>query len=210
MSAYPQGTAAAHGLAACHVCGKASSAALHRCPRCEAPIHVRKPDSLQRTIALLLTAVVLLLPANILPIMHTENLGRVTPSTILGGVVLLWEEGAYPIALVILIASVVVPIAKILILSTLVLGVARASTASPHDRARLYKVTEMVGRWSMIDVFVVAILVALINLGDLLTIRPGNAALAFAGVVVSTILAAGSFDPRLIWDQVPAQKESDA
>jgi paraquat-inducible protein A len=208
VSAYPVGTAAALGLAVCHTCGKASPADLHRCPRCDTAIHLRKPDSIQRTAALLVTAVVLLVPANMLPIMQTEHLGRVTPSTILGGVILLWEEASYPIALVILIASVVVPVAKILILSSLCWGVARASTAGPHDRARLYRATELVGRWSMIDVFVVAILVALIKLGGLLTIRPGAAALAFAGVVVTTILAAFAFDPRLIWDH--ARGEPDA
>lgn len=210
MSAYPAGTAAALGLAVCHVCGRAAPAELHRCPRCDAPVHLRKPDSIQRTAALLVTAVVLLVPANVLPIMQTEHLGRVTPSTIVEGVILLWEEGSYPIALVILIASVFVPIAKILILATLCWSVARGSAAGPHDRARLYRLTELVGRWSMIDVFVVAVLVALINLGGLLTIRPGGAALAFAGVVVTTILAALAFDPRLIWDQVRVEEENDA
>jgi paraquat-inducible protein A len=165
MSGYPAGTAAALGLAVCHTCGKAAGADLHHCPRCGASIHIRKPQSLQRTVALLVTAIVLLVPANVLPIMSTEYVGRVMPSTILGGVVLLWEEGSYPIALVILIASVLVPISKILILFALCWSVARGSTAGPRDRAVLYRVTEIVGRWSMIDVFVVAILVALVQLG---------------------------------------------
>jgi paraquat-inducible protein A len=202
VSAFPASSAAAQGLACCHVCCKRAPEALHRCPRCGAPLHLRKPQSLQRTTALLITAALLYIPANVLPIMITEQLGRAEPSTILGGVVYLVHHGSYPIAAVIFIASVLVPLGKILILSGLCLGVAGRSAASPRQRTILYRATEFVGKWSMVDVFVVTILVALIHLGGLLIITPGAASLAFAGVVIVTMLAAESFDPRLIWDQL--------
>jgi paraquat-inducible protein A len=181
---------------------KVSPESLHRCPRCRAALHARKPDSLQRTVALVATASLLYIPANVLPIMTTDQLGRATDSTILGGVVILLHHGDYPIAAVIFIASVLVPLGKLLALSWLCWSVSRRQPASHHQRAALYRVTELVGKWSMTDVFVVAILVALIHLGGLLLITPGAAALAFGGVVIVTMLAAHSFDPRLIWDQL--------
>jgi len=202
MSAFPAGTAAAEGLGCCHVCLKLAPEALHRCPRCGSALHLRKPDSLQRTVALVVTAALLYIPANVLPIMTTEQLGRSIDSTIIGGVVLLVHHGDYPIAGVIFVASVMVPISKLLALSWLCWSVARGLPTSPHQRARLYRATELVGKWSMTDVFVVAILVALIHLTGLLVITPGSAALAFGGVVVITMIAAHSFDPRLIWDQL--------
>jgi len=202
MSGYPAGTAAAEGLACCHVCFKVAPEALHECPRCGARLHLRKPDSLQRTIALVATACLLYIPANVLPIMTTEQLGQTIDSTILGGVVVLMHHGDYPIAAVIFIASVMVPISKLLALSWLCWSVARGKPRSHHERARLYRATELVGKWSMTDVFVVAILVALIHLVGLLVITPGSAAIAFGGVVVVTMIAAHSFDPRLIWDEL--------
>jgi len=200
--AFPAGTAAARGLACCHVCFKVAPEALHHCPRCRAALHLRKPDSLQRTIALVVTAALLYIPANVLPIMTTEQLGDATDSTIIGGVILLAHHGDYPIAAVIFIASVLVPMSKLFALSWLCWSVARSHSASHHERTRLYRATELVGKWSMTDVFVVAILVALIHLQGLMLITPGAAALAFGGVVIVTILAAESFDPRLIWDQL--------
>jgi paraquat-inducible protein A len=155
---------------------------------------------MQRTWALLLTAAVLYIPANVLPIMQTELFGQVSDSTILGGVAVLWEHGSYPVALVILIASVFVPLAKLFTLVWLSFSVSRRHQTRPRERTVLYRLTELVGRWSMVDVFVVAILVALIQLGGLMSIHPGPAALAFAGVVIVTMFAAMSFDPRLIWD----------
>ncbi len=201
MKRFPDGTAAAAGLACCHVCFKVAPASLHRCPRCRAPLHLRAPDSLQRTAALVSTASLLYIPANLLPIMTTEQLGRATESTILGGVVLLVHHGDYPIAAVIFVASVLVPLSKLLSLSYLCWSIARRHPTSRYERTRLYRATELVGKWSMTDIFVVAILVALIQLGDLLLITPGAAALAFGGVVILTMLAAHGFDPRLIWDQ---------
>jgi len=202
VSAYPLDSAAAQGLAGCHVCYKLSAEALHACPRCGAALHVRIPHSIQRTVALLITAVVLYVPANVLPIMTTAQLGQSEPSTILGGVVLLFKMGSYPVAAVIFIASVLVPIAKFFALSWLCWSVARRHETSHHQRTVLYRVTAFIGRWSMTDIFVVMILVALIHLGGLLVITPGAAAVAFGAVVVTTMLAAESFDPRLIWDQL--------
>jgi len=202
MNGFPAGTAAAEGLACCHVCFKVAPEALHRCPRCGAPLHLRKPDSLQRTVALIVTASLLYIPANLLPIMTTAQLGSSIDSTIIGGVILLAHHGDYPIAAVIFIASVLVPLSKLFALSWLCWSVARRQPSSHHERAQLYRATELVGKWSMTDVFVVAILVALIQLGGILLITPGAAALAFGGVVIVTMLAAHSFDPRLIWDQL--------
>ena len=202
ISAFPTGTAAAEGLACCHICCKLAPASLHRCPLCRAALHLRKPNSLQRTIALVMTASLLYVPANILPIMTTTQLGRPMDNTIVGGVILLIHHGSYPIAAVIFIASVLVPISKLLALSWLCWSVSRRHPTSHKERTRLYRATELVGKWSMTDVFVVAILVALIQLGGLLRITAGTAAIAFGGVVIVTILAAESFDPRLIWDQL--------
>jgi paraquat-inducible protein A len=198
---YPAGTAAAQGLATCHTCYKLAPASGHKCPRCGSRLHLRTADSLQRTMALVITAILLYIPANVLPIMTTTMLGTAEPSTILGGVVLLIHHGSYPIAAVIFIASVLVPISKLSALSWLCWSVARRQPTSHQERTRLYRATELVGKWSMTDVFVVASLVALIQLGGLLKITAGTAAIAFGGVVIVTMLAAESFDPRLIWDQ---------
>lgn len=198
---YPADTAAARGLALCHVCYQLDPVGRHHCGRCGAALHLRHANSLQRTVALLVTACILYIPANVLPIMDTIQLGRAGPSTIIGGVVFLLKLNDYPIAAVIFIASVMVPLAKLGAMFYLVWSVQSHHRSSPRQRTRVYQLAELVGRWSMVDVFVVAILVALIQLGGLLTILPGPAALAFAGVVVVTMLAAESFDPRLIWDQ---------
>lgn len=155
--------------------------------------------SIQRTWALLLTAALLYIPANMLPIMHTELFGTETPNTIIGGVFALWEAGSYPVALIILLASVVVPVAKIIILAWLNYSVHTEHSSSPRMRIRYYRITEAIGRWSMIDVFVVAVLVALIQMGNTISIYPGQAALAFCAVVFITMVAAMTFDSRLIW-----------
>ncbi len=200
-------TAAERGLASCHLCLKLASKDLHQCPRCGSALHLRKSASLQRTLALLITAVVLYLPANILPIMVTDQLGNSTESTILGGVVLLIQLDSIPIAVVIFIASVMVPLGKMLVMFYLCWSVSHGPPVSQRQRTVLYRITEFIGKWSMLDVFVVAILVALVNLGGLLVIRPGGAALAFAGVVMVTMVAAESFDPRLMWDQMEKSDE---
>lgn len=202
-------TAASRNLAACHICCKLAPAELHHCPRCGSAMHLRKSDSIQRTLALLFTACLLYIPANLYPIMITEQLGKAEGSTILGGVVLLIHHGAIPIALVIFLFSVMVPIGKLMSMFYLVWTVERHSKLSPKQRTVMYQVTEFVGKWSMVDVFVVAILVALVHLGGLLSIKPGIAALSFAGVVIVTMIAAESFDARLIWDNMEEKNSDD-
>ena len=201
-------TAASRNLAACHICCKLAPTEIHKCPRCGAAMHLRKNDSIQRTLALLITACLLYIPANLYPIMITDQLGSSEGSTILGGVMILIHHGSIPVALVIFLFSVMVPLSKFMSMFYLVWTVKRHSRVSPRQRTVMYQVTEFVGKWSMVDVFVVAILVALVHLGGLLAIRPGIAALSFAGVVIVTMIAAESFDPRLIWDEME-EKNSD-
>jgi paraquat-inducible protein A len=202
-------TAVSRNLAACHVCCKLAPAEHHHCPRCGSAMHLRKTDSIQRTLALLITACILYIPANLYPIMITDQLGQSEGSTIIGGVLLLIHHGSIPVALVIFIFSVMVPVGKLMSMFYLVWTVKRHSPASPRQRTVMYQVTEFVGKWSMVDVFVVAILVALVHLGGLLAIRPGIAALSFAGVVIVTMIAAESFDPRLIWDEMEEKNSDD-
>ncbi|AWL12144.1 uncharacterized protein HMF8227_01671 [Saliniradius amylolyticus] len=156
-------------------------------------------ESIQRTWALLLTATLLYIPSNLLPIMYTRVLGEDEPSTILGGVITLWKSGSYPIAIIIFVASVFVPVAKLLVLGWLNYSVQKGHQQRPRERQVAYQITEFIGRWSMVDVFVVAILVSLIQLGNAMSVYPGPAAIAFCGVVVLTMLAAITFDSRLIW-----------
>jgi paraquat-inducible protein A len=195
-------TAASSGLASCHVCFKLAPVSVHRCPRCGATMHLRKHDSIQRTLALLVTACMLYIPANLYPIMYTDQLGSTEASTIMGGVILLIELGSVPVAVVIFIFSVMVPSGKLMAMFYLVWTVERHSALDARQRSTMYRITEFIGKWSMVDVFVVSILVALVHLGGLLVIRPGVAALSFAGVVIVTMIAAESFDSRLIWDNL--------
>jgi paraquat-inducible protein A len=160
---------------------------------------LKKRISVQKTWALLITSIVFYIPANILPIMNTRFLGQDEPSTILGGVILLWEMGSYPIAAVIFIASVAVPMAKMLVLAWLNYSIQHQHSRFSKERMKLYRLAEFVGRWSMVDVYVVIILVTLIQLGNTMSIYPGGAALAFSGVVITTMLAAMSFEPQFIW-----------
>lgn len=163
-------------------------------------LHSRREHSVQITWALLCTAILLYFPANMLPIMYTHFLGEETASTILEGVLLLWEHGSYPIALIIFIASVLVPVGKLIALGWLCYSTKIKGGESLHHKAQVYRITELIGRWSMVDVFVVAVLVALIQQGKIMSIYPGWGAIAFAGMVIVSVLAALSFDPRLIWD----------
>lgn len=191
-------TAASRGLALCHWCDKVLPVGLGRCTRCHATLHLRKPHSLQRTWALTFAAVILYIPANLLPIMRADHIGGGESNTILGGVATFWAHHAYPVAIVVFTASVVIPVLKLLAIVCLCLSARRCTR--PRAMTRIYRLTELVGRWSMVDVFVVAILVTVVQFGTLMTIEPGPAALAFACVVVLTMLAAMSFDPRLLWD----------
>lgn len=204
-----QGTAASKNLATCHLCCKLAPTALHHCPRCGMALHLRKNDSIQRTLALLVTACLLYIPANLYPIMYTDQLGSTEASTILGGVILLIDLGSAPVAAVIFIFSVIVPSGKLMSMFYLVWTVERHSPLDPRQRSVMYRITEYIGKWSMVDVFVVSILVALVHLGGLLVIRPGIAALSFAGVVIVTMIAAESFDSRLIWDNMEGKNCDD-
>jgi len=196
----------AQGLQGCPICTSVGSAEKTHCGRCGATLHAGWHESIQKTWAWLITAAMLYLPANFLPITYTRLFGRETESTILGGVVLLWEHGDKPIAVIIFIASVLVPLGKMIVLAWMCLSVQTGSDFALTQKTKLYRVTEFVGRWSMIDVFVVAILVALIQLGNIMTVRPGVAAVAFAGMVITTMLASRSFDPRLLWG--PSNKDN--
>ena len=201
-------TARVRSLVACHTCGLVSrcpaSCAPVRCPRCHSVLHRRIPRSLSRTWAFLAAAIMLYLPANLLPIMHVTSLGQQRSDTIISGAAFLLAHGMWPLALIVFVASIVVPLVKMVILAYLLLSVQLRSPARPLDRLRLYRYTEFVGRWSMVDVFVVTVLVALVHLGNVARIEAGPGALYFAGVVVLTMLAAKTFDPRLIWDNVGA------
>jgi len=163
-------------------------------------LHQRKSNSLTRTWALIIAAAIFYIPANVLPITVVTSLGKTQPDTIMSGVIYFVQTGMWPIALVIFIASVFVPLVKLFLLTFLLISVQRKWKWRPKDRTRLYRITEVVGRWSMVDIFVVTILVALVKLGGLATIDAGPAANYFAAVVVTTMFAAMSFDPRLIWD----------
>jgi paraquat-inducible protein A len=197
------------GCLTCHFICNVPSLEVHglTCPRCGTPLHRRKPNSIARTWALVLAAIIFYIPANVLPITIVTSFGKKQSDTIISGVIYFISAGMWPIALVIFVASVLVPLLKLLVLSYLSFSVQRKSKWRPVDRTRLYRIAEVVGRWSMVDVFVVTILVALVNLGALATIEAGPAAVYFCGVVIITMFAAMSFDPRLIWDQMEDKNE---
>ena len=173
-----------------------------RCPRCGARLHWRKPDSIRRCWAFLIASYVLYFPANMLPIMNTSSLFGAQTDTILSGVIYLWKTGSWATALVVFVASLAVPVLKLIVLTFLVVTVQRHSTWRPKLRARMYAIISFVGRWSMLDIFVVTVLVALVQIKSIAVIEAGPGAIAFGAVVVLTIFAANSFDPRLIWDPV--------
>ncbi len=172
------------------------------CPRCGAALHSRKPGSISRTWALVIAAYICYIPANLLPMTQVTSLGNVQEDTIMSGVIYFLLHGEWPIGLVIFVASVVVPLAKLFTLTYLLISVQRKSQWQPQERARLYRMTEAVGRWSMTDIYVVTILVALVQLGNLATIEAGPGAIFFGAVVIITIFAALTFDPREIWDNM--------
>ncbi len=188
----------------CHLlCRKSAINSEHpeRCPRCYSIVHSRKPRSLARTWALTLSAMILYIPANLYPIMTVTYLGRSEADTIMSGVISLAKSGMLPIALVVFIASIAVPLLKLVGICVLLISIQLKLPMSKTQRTLMYRIIEVIGRWSMLDLFVIAILVALVNFGNLSEIETGSAATAFGAVVVLTILAAQSFDPRLIWDQ---------
>lgn len=187
-------------MVGCTTCGKASPAGRETCPRCGAHLYPRKPASLQRVWAWLLVGLICYIPANLLPMLITSSLGTTTASTIVGGAVDLAQDGSYGVAAIVILASVVIPITKFLAIAYLALSIEYPISVSIHARMHLYDIVEYIGRWSMIDVFVVAILTALVQLGFVASINPGPAAVFFALSVAFTMLSAQSMDPRLIWD----------
>lgn len=200
----------------CHCCSQINpipNTADAKCSRCENTLHHYNPDqSLQHAWAFLITAMVFYIPANLYPIMYTVSLGNSEGSTIMGGVVLLWKLKSYPIAVIIFIASIAIPLAKIFSLIWLFMNAGQSSQRTAQQsiqQLRLYRLTELIGRWSMIDIFVVTILVALVQLQNLMAISPGPGALSFAVVVIFTMLSAMTFDPRVFWSSSANQQQQD-
>jgi paraquat-inducible protein A len=171
-----------------------------RCPRCEAVLHDRKPFALHRTAALVVAGFVLLIPANLLPILTIEQLGNVDPNTILGGIRELIRADLWPLAVIVFVASVIVPLMKLFGLSWMLLLTHQRSGRYLVGRTRLYRVIDLIGRWSNIDIFMLSILVALVQFGALSEVRAGFGAVAFGAVVIVTMIASRAFDSRLMWD----------
>ena len=193
----------------CHQLNRAAQDDDHgTCSRCGASLHARRPNSLTRTWALLITAAILYVPANVLPIMTVNFLGNGAPSTIMGGVLELIHAEMVPVALVVFVASILVPTFKLVGIALLLYSVQRRLPMSPRQRILMYRFIEWIGRWSMLDIFVIAILVALVNFGNLASIEANLGAAAFASVVVITMIAAVTFDPRLIWDNTDTDDEN--
>lgn len=211
MSAALQHRGEEMGLGSCLLCNATVEmiGGRSRCPRCASRVRVRMPESLQRTTALLMAAAILYIPANLLPIMNFQKLGRGEPQTILSGVVHLVEGGFLGLAIVVFVASVVVPVLKLIGIGFLVATVYFGWAGSRIAATRVHHIVELVGRWSMIDVFTIALLVALVQLDLLASVEAGDAALYFAVVVVLTMLASQTFDPRLLWDSDPAAGRGD-
>ncbi|MEO5327941.1 MAG: paraquat-inducible protein A [Magnetococcus sp. THC-1_WYH] len=207
MMAIPDLTAKSSGLIRCHVCALVTpSPENHPCPRCATPLHARKPSSLQKTWALTMAAALLYVPANIFPIMTVVQMGQGEPKTILAGVASLIETGMWPLAMIVFIASVVVPLGKIVILIYLLVSVHWGLKTYIKERIALYRLMEVFGHWSMVDIFLVTLLTTLVKMGALATIEPNRGVSFFGAVVVLTIFAARTFDPRLIWDSAHDQR----
>ena len=197
--------ARALGLIACHVCNAVCDDAhqaghVASCPRCGHHLHRRRPDSLRRSSAYLIAALILYIPANLYPVMYTTFLGSGFASTIMGGIIDFWTSGSYGIALVIFIASIAVPCVKFAILGLLLVTCQRKSRWARRERTRLYRIVEMIGYWSFLDVLVVAVVASLVEFGALSETQPRVGILFFGAVVILTMLSAMSFDARLIWD----------
>jgi paraquat-inducible protein A len=203
-------TAMQQGLQRCERCDLLSRPAdgetEGHCPRCGWGLGFRKTRSLQRTVAYLVAAAVCYIPANLLPVITTVSLKGRESDTIMEGVVLLWSPTGWPLSIIVLVASILIPSAKIISLFYLVHTVRRGSVQNPGQRVRLYRLVELIGRWSMVDVFVDTFTVALIQLQPLMSVEPAPGLFFFAMVVVLTMLAVESFDPRLIWDPASSRK----
>lgn len=193
----------------CHQLNRATDEEPQHCSRCGSALHARRPNSLTRTWALLITAAILYIPANLLPIMTVNFLGSGTPATIMEGVVELIHADMIPVAAVVFVASILVPTFKLVGIALLLYSVQRHQPMSARQRILMYRFIEWIGRWSMLDIFVIAILVTLVNFGNLASIEANLGAAAFATVVVLTMLAAVTFDPRLIWDNTDAENDDE-
>ncbi len=176
------------------------------CPRCHSAVHKRKPDSMNRCTALLMAAFVMYIPANLLPVMIVSGMGKSEGDTIMSGIIYLGTSGDMPLAIIVFVASMLVPSVKLIILSLLLFTTHFKSQSNMKDRTRLYRLTELIGRWSMVDIFVTTSMAALIQIQGLAVIEVGLGAVCFGSVVVLTMLAAMSFDPRLIWDNLEESK----
>lgn len=198
------------GLQSCEACGLLSRPAPGeeegRCPRCDETLAFRKPGSLQRTWAYLIAAAICYVPANLLPVLTTTTAAGADSDTILQGVVLLWSPTGWPLSLIVLVASIMIPSAKILALGYLLITVQRGSARNHEQRIRLYRMVKFIGRWSMVDVFVDTFTAALVQLQPLMSVEPASGLFFFAAVVVLTMLAVESFDPRLIWDSASSRE----
>jgi paraquat-inducible protein A len=187
-------------LKLCQVCTAIVPLQHKHCSRCQSRVYPRQPGSIQNTLALLIAAIILYIPANLLPIMITVSFGDRLESTIISGLIIMWQEGAYPVAIIILIASVIVPVVKILVLLWLCYLTRLSKSGRQRYSTQVYRLVDWIGRWSMVDVLVVAIMAALVRFDLLMTVYPGVGVIVFAAVVIITMLAALSFDPRLLWD----------
>lgn len=212
-SGAPAPTAASQGMISCHACSTLWQGACDgdNCGRCGARLHSRKPDSIQRTWAFLIAACILYIPANLMPVMITSSLLDEQRDTIMSGIIYFWVSGEWGLAAVVFIASFMVPLFKLASMLLMVLAAQRGSTWRLLQRARMYRLVEFIGRWSMLDVFVVSLLAGLVQIQGFATIMPGPGVAAFGAVVVLTMLASISFDPRLAWDHLQnnALEESD-
>jgi paraquat-inducible protein A len=184
----------------CHATVRRADSPNTRCPRCHAPLHERRPHSIVTTAAFVMSAALLYVPANLLPVMHMHTLFSEEDDTIMSGVISLMNQGSWPLAVLVFVASIVVPVLKLAALGWLLYSVVRRSPGHPLHRSKLFRLVEFIGRWSMLDVYAVSLLVALVQIRSLATIHVGLGALAFGAVVVLTMLAAQSFDERLLWD----------
>ncbi|CAA7618256.1 Uncharacterized paraquat-inducible protein A [Candidatus Terasakiella magnetica] len=200
----PVMTARRAGLMACPHCGlvcRQTAKPDPRCPRCDGKVQGRKAESLSRASAYLIAAAILYIPANLLPIMQTSSLLGAKADTILSGIAYFWTSGSWGLAALIFFASILVPLLKLGTIALLTLSVHFHWGRHLHQRANLFRIIEMVGRWSMLDIFVVALMVGLVHFRGVAVIEAGPGAAAFGAVVILTILASQSFDPRLIWDR---------
>jgi paraquat-inducible protein A len=203
-------TAMQQGLQSCEGCGLLSRPMLGehegKCPRCNQTLEFRKPASLDRTWAFLIAAAICYIPANLLPVLTTVIPSGTESDTILQGVVLLWSPTGWPLSLIVLIASIMIPIGKIVALAYLLITVQRGSLRNDRQRTRLYRMVKFIGRWSMVDVFVDTFTASLVQLQPLMSVEPAPGLVFFAAVVVLTMLAAETFDPRLIWDPASSRE----